>query len=689
MYEARERTVYKLINMSQVGTPSYIAPELRFLIESHLTYQSVATINERMKLCERHVYKGDIFSFGCILYELAYRRVAFENKFLLPRDTFAKTCLALSNSNTNSSTLTSSSASSSAFYSDDLRRLIRLCLTESASDRPNVNQLFATSVVRSRLPYDTWAPFYKRQVVPALAINSKQQALACIKLKLDAQYKPIAMKSLRFNSNLIVVLANKHVSHRRYSTKTTAAASSNFKLLASTLNTLSSPFVSAVSSASAATTSDTPIDHQQFYGDAHQDDYDDEWWCEAEVPVPPERQVGDAESSTTTTTTTADTQQIEAKFFVYNEYGQLLKEINSFSVAACSDGDHNNNNSNNCESSGSGGSKELLFNFRVYDFCVDEEYNHLYLSTRRHGIVRFRVEEKSFYMERLVLDGKLDLSELNINMNTTTSNSSSSSSPCFPTCMNLVENESMFKDSARTTGKRRLIFNDRQSRRLVSVQVDLHSHCCTLTTARLMDRHWIKCDLNAGLTLDQRYVRQTVSTRDELICLFDDLTTISVYNLRTLQLKRTNRIAQQQQQQQQQHKNSGNTKAASNRCTMTVATSTFCLTLDSDDNLYSTNGKSIFNLDYVATFRQSKKISPSIRKGENLSHTISWMSLLTNGKLALLTDALQMEPSQLYILRPVSNQHTQQNNNNNNSRPIQKSTTTTTTAQTATTKTAS
>jgi serine/threonine protein kinase len=153
----------------------------------------VATINERMKLCEKHIYKGDIFSFGCILYELAFRRVAFENKFLLPRDTFAKTCLSLSSSSSSSS----GKPPACMPYSDDLRRLIRLCLTENAHDRPNVNQLFGTSVVRQRMPYDTYLPFYQRQVVPSLAINSKQQALACIKLKLDAHYKPIAMKSLK------------------------------------------------------------------------------------------------------------------------------------------------------------------------------------------------------------------------------------------------------------------------------------------------------------------------------------------------------------------------------------------------------------------------------------------------------------------------------------------------------------
>lgn len=142
----------------------------------------------------------------------------------------------------------------------------------------------------------------------------------------------------------------------------------------------------------------------------------------------------------------------------------------------------------------------------------------------------------------------------------------------------------------------------------------------------------IKCNINAGLTLDQRFVRQMISTETELICLFDDLNLINIYDLKTLLLKRSN------------NKKINLTSRLKN---------SFCLALDSYDSLYSTDGECIFNLDYIE-FKSNKRIRPLIKKGENLSHIISWMSILTNSKLVLLSDAVQMENSFLFILKPVT-----------------------------------
>jgi serine/threonine protein kinase len=610
------RTAYKLISMSQVGTPAYIAPELRQLIESHLTYCSISTINEKIGICERNIYKGDIFSFGCILYELAFLKCAFENKFLLPTPlVYLKTRVRIDQA---------------AAYSNELKSLIKLCLVHNPDERPNIGQLFRLDFIQNRLKLmDDHFDAYKKQVIPRLLINTKKNALVCIKVKLNNLYKPIAIKSLKYNQNLIVILANKHLNNA-------PKARNNFKIITSTLNTLS-PFGTNLNkeilndlNSLQANTADTLNDHN-----ANNNRLLVDQMSENETVMLDEEFVE------------------EAKLFIINEYGQQIKEFNSFlytigysSTNECFDSNNNNNSNSNKQI-------RVLFDFKIFDFSVDEDNNHLYITTRKYGILRFHILHKNFYFEDLLFDGKLDLSEL--------------STRCFPTCINLIENESIFKESIKTVSKRRLIFNDRFSKKLISIQVDLqsklshksnnlnlilvqlhhqqqqqqqqqlHEQALSLTDNEfLVNTLLINCNINAGLTLDsQTHVRQMVSTSDELICLFDDLNQLNVYNLKTLQLKRTNRTQISTKNEHSFKKN------------------IFCLTLDSEENLYSTNGKSIINLDFV-NFIQRKKISPSIRKGENLAHTISWMTILTNAKLVLLTDALQMESSILYIMRPVT-----------------------------------
>lgn len=528
--QLEDHIVYKLINMSQVGTPSYMAPELRMLIDSHLAYSSIETVNKTIKLCEKHIFKGDIFSFGCILYEMAFLKKAYDNKFKLPED-----CYMITNLNLDKN----------AIYSDDLKCLIKLCLTKNPQDRPTVNQLFSLEILSSRLDHD-YVEYYKQQVIPSPSIDTKSNSLLCITANLDEFYKPISMKSLKYNQNLIVILAVKHVNS--YCIK------SGISLITSTLNTLS-PFGNRDSGP-----------YENYY-DKYLSVDDDGSGAE------------------------------EPRILIYSEYGQLLKEFNSFLT---------NRNSASREN----------FTYKIYDFCIDEENDHLYISTRKHGILRFNIVDDTHYLEDIVLDGRLDFSEMN---------NQDQNCPIFPTCLNLIEDESVFKQSMKTTGKRRLIFYDRISKRVISSQVDL-------TSQKGENMNRINCNMNAGLTLEQQYIRQMVSSSKELICLFDDLNLINVYDLKTLKLERTNR--------QKNNKS----------CVKNL----MCLTLDSDGLLYSTNGKSIFNLTFN-DFEQQQRLSPLSKKGENLSHTITWMTLLTNSKLVLLTDALQMEKSALFILKPVSN----------------------------------
>lgn len=211
------------------------------------------------------------------------------------------------------------------------------------------------------------------------------------------------MKTLKFNQNLIVIVANKHVNMQTRNT--------SFKAITSTLNNLS------------------PFNVSKNIEEAilEEDDYFE-----------------------------------EAMIFIYNEYGQLIKEFESFMLDETT--------------------RESL-NFQVYDLCVDEENDHLYLSTKQYGnynfsddpfkklsssfqnflgILRFKIKNKNFYFEDILFDGRIDLNELFIaqNMN-----------KCKPTCLNLIENENHFSDSMKSTGKRRLIFNDRFFNRIIIIQV--------------------------------------------------------------------------------------------------------------------------------------------------------------------------------------------------------------------------
>lgn len=478
-HKQKDKIIYKLVNVSQVGTPYYMAPELRMLIDSHLTYASLDTINERINICEKNIYKSDMFSFGCIVYELAFLKKAFK----AGKDKFKITDVCVEKVRINLET--------NVIYSNDLKNFIKSCLIIEPCVRPTAKHLMAEKFLASRLGND-YSEYFKKQVIPSPPGDLKNFHNFLISIDLNEHYRPMAIKSLKYNQNLIVILVLK--------------------------------------------------------------------------------------------TNRLD----ESKFLLYNEYGQLVNEIESYLPRK-------------------NGTNRLSFDFQVFDFCVDEDNDHLYISSEKFGIVRFNIVETSHYLEDIFLDGFLDLNEIN-------ENSISSSSNLFPTCLNLVEDESAFLHTIKTCGKRRLIFYERNQNRLVSLQVDLKSQT---------DRNLIKCDINMYLTLEPSLnLRQMVSVSEELICLFNDCSSLNVYNIKTLLLKR------------------------SNRATGTRNNSR-CLTVNSHGFLYSTDGKSIFEID-LSNFNQINRSKFNFGNDK-----LCWISLLANSKIVLLTDVLQMEKSTIYILNPV------------------------------------
>lgn len=272
---------------------------MRNLVETHLSHCSINSVEKALEICERNLYKGDIFSFGCVLYEMMFLKIAFDNKFLLPDEAVAQTTSRINKSRT---------------YSNDLKDLAKLTMTRNPDERLNINRIYQLDLIKSRINRD-FSGSYRRQVLPHLKIDSnfaKKNVLECIKVQLDNNYKPATMKTLKFNQNLIVIVANKHMNVQK-------SRNSSFKVITSTFNNFS------------------PFNAAQAKGIAEEAMSEEE---------------GDYVE--------------EAMLFIYNEYGQLVKEFNSFILNEWSN------------------LREKL-DFKVYDFCIDEDHDQMYLSTKQHG----------------------------------------------------------------------------------------------------------------------------------------------------------------------------------------------------------------------------------------------------------------------------------------------------------------
>ena len=158
--------VYKLINLSQVGTPSYMSFEMRDFIEAHLNHYSIDSVQQKLRICEKNIYKGDIFSFGCILYEMIFLSVAFENSFLLQDEAFR---------------IVNKKINEIKIISSDLKRLMNLTITKKPESRYNTSELFKQEMIQSRLKNDYFHA-YKNQVTfkkKEFNPQSKQYVYSC------------------------------------------------------------------------------------------------------------------------------------------------------------------------------------------------------------------------------------------------------------------------------------------------------------------------------------------------------------------------------------------------------------------------------------------------------------------------------------------------------------------------------
>lgn len=101
---------------TQIGTPYYLAPEI---------WKN-----------EVYSYKCDVFSLGCVLYEMAALKVPFEASTL--PDLYKKITQGIISKIPGS-------------YSDDLYSVIKLCLKVDPRQRPTVEELLNNPIVASRI----------------------------------------------------------------------------------------------------------------------------------------------------------------------------------------------------------------------------------------------------------------------------------------------------------------------------------------------------------------------------------------------------------------------------------------------------------------------------------------------------------------------------------------------------------
>jgi len=101
---------------TQIGTPFYLAPEI---------WKN-----------ELYSYKCDVFSLGCVLYEMAALKVPLEGSSL--HDLYKKITRGIINKIPKE-------------YSEDLYTIVKLCLTTDPSQRPTVAQLLSHPIIVSRM----------------------------------------------------------------------------------------------------------------------------------------------------------------------------------------------------------------------------------------------------------------------------------------------------------------------------------------------------------------------------------------------------------------------------------------------------------------------------------------------------------------------------------------------------------
>lgn len=565
--------------ISQVGTPMYMPPEIHEIRVKRAQYCSSDTINKKMETCTKYSKKGDIYSFGCLVYELAYLK-QHENEYIKNKTYSANNNEEISKSKRNENVL-----------SNDLKLLINLALTEDPVRRPSIDELIELNPVKYHFnTYNNpktrknYINAFLNQSIPTLSLEknfkSSIENLNYFQIKIQVEYKPSELITLKLNTNLILISLNKYMNKLKR-----GSGILNIFNMFSTSDTHNTPITSPTGDATISQLNDgfSIIDHNI------------------------DENIDNDDSNNID----------ESKLCIYTEFGELLNEIKFYYL--------NNDKDVRRE-----------FYFHILGMCIDEENRHLYLSINKpYQILRFNYVNE---FEYLIIDGVLDLNELY------------QMRKIMPTCLTLATSPT----TCANTDYRMLFIGDRLNHCLTTVKVFLNKNTSSTSSLAI---NTIKCDPFRSITVDQTlYVHQIIVGNDKVLCLLNDLETIQLFDLATLVLQRDNREAII----------NNNTKTTSKQTKLRFN----YICHDSDYNLYTTNGHSFLsmNLDTLTLYQKFKPLKTLIQNSSNspikgnlsdvLFESIAFMKILTNGKLILVKDAIQVEGAELYIIKPeFQNEH--------------------------------
>ena len=193
-----DENYFRMLNVKNYNSLLYKPPEYRFIADYKFNFNDENLFKYLSGKC-------DIFSLGCILYELVYLERAILNPFL-------KEIVLVHEQHEQG-------------FAVDLINLIDSCLEFDHEKRLTSVELFELESVKQRsIDYKVQLEdkqAYKEQIVPTIDFkrnySADQLKSNCIKVTLDNNFKPSSVITLKFCQNLIIISLNKYLNEADYS----------------------------------------------------------------------------------------------------------------------------------------------------------------------------------------------------------------------------------------------------------------------------------------------------------------------------------------------------------------------------------------------------------------------------------------------------------------------------------------